>query len=138
MSTRSQIVAALESALTDGITSVSSRVYRWRKAPFATQELPAVNYLDGKATLAPGLVGMNTHELPVAIVYAASGKTTASQATAALNEMCAALFEDYSLGGLADTIDLVSHDIMVAQEGDVLGAAQIEIIITYTSPRGTI
>lgn len=138
MSTRTQIAEALTTRLKTHVTSVSSRVYRWRKAALDPSELPALLWRDEKAATSEDTIGMWKHELSVTLNYCATGTTTASSATTALNELSAAIMGDYTLGGLAESIEFVSHDIMVGQEGDILGAAQIEIIITYNSPRGTI
>ena len=138
MSTRTQIADAITTRLKAQVASVSSRVFRWRKAALSESELPALIWRDGKGDISEDTIGMWRHDLGVTLCYAASGSTTASAATTALTEMAAAIMTDYTLGGLAESIECINSDLMVGQEGEILGAAQIEIIITYNSPRGTI
>lgn len=137
-SKRQQIVDALDARLKAAVASVSSRVFCWRKTALTVAELPALIYQDGEATTEMEIIGLRTHRLNVTILYAAHTKTSARLSRAALDEICAALFSDQTLSGNAESIELVNHDINITQDDDILGAAKIEIIITYRTAPGAV
>ena len=109
-------------------------VYPWRKVPFSKAEVPAIKMDDADAKTTPGPSTMHEHKLAVDLEVHTLGATAASVVRAIMADIVAAIGSDPRWGRLAYWTDLDSHTIDVEQAGDIIGAAQINITVTYRTP----
>lgn len=136
-SKRQSIVDALQTALTN-VTAVSGRVFCRRTSPLLPSQLPALVYSDNEATTEMEIIGIRTHRLSVEITAITTTKTSASQSRTLTADICTAIFADQTLGGIAESIELNSHNIMLEQDAEMLAAAHVTITIIYRTAVGAV
>lgn len=121
-------------------TDIGLKVYPWRKAPMDAASCPGIIYADTEAdtTADDATIGRWEHRLKVDVGVFVKGATAASVARSALADVVKAVYRTNGeyWDGIASYTELTTHEINLAQEGEVLCACQASFTITYTTLRG--
>lgn len=109
-------------------------VYPWRKTPFSTREVPAIEFWDASAEVSPSESSRQEHELHIGLQILVAEKTPASTARSILADVTACIGSDARWGGLARWTNITGHGLVVEKAGDVIAAAQLSFTVIYRTP----
>lgn len=122
----------------NGYQSTIQTVSRQRDTdaePYSTAELPALNVRDQQAGVTNHL-NKSEHLLPVTIEIHTTSRITTAQAEDLLADVARCCSLNRTWSGKAINTTLESHEIDIAQTGDVITAGTVDIQIRYLTPLG--
>jgi len=145
MTVRKQIADAIHAALSaiqtgNGYATTITTVERWRDveaAPFEAEELPAVNFRDGRAPVVHQL-SQDEHALEVDIDIITTSAVTAADALDYVGDIVKCLADNGTWGGLADGTTIESHEIAVGEGEEVVTCGRVKTTVNYTTDMGRI
>lgn len=139
---RQQIVDAIRTRL-GGIlvangynTDIGLHVFEWKVRAFSESEIPGVTFRDTDPKIRELTGGMQEISLPVEfIVGAASGTSTMQVIRAAIEDVVAAINQDWTWGGLAWDTSIDAIEAFAEHEGKLTGLAKIAVTVKYEQQR---
>jgi hypothetical protein len=117
-------------------TDIGGHVFEWKVTAFADADFPAVAFRDTDPTIRELTGGMQEVSLPVEfIVGIASGASTMQVMRAAIEDVLAAINQDWTWGGLAWDTSIDTIETFAEQEGRLAGLAKIGTTVKYEQQR---
>ena len=139
---RQQIVDAIRTRLAGILilngyhTDIGRHVFEWKVTAFAVSDLPGVAYRDTDPVIRELTGGMQDVSLPVEfIIGAASGASTMQVIRSAIEDVLAAINQDFTWGGLAWDTSIDTIEAFAEAEGRLTGLAKIAATVKYEQPR---
>jgi hypothetical protein len=128
-------LVAITAGATYNFTLGATKVLVWRdlkSQPWTVGELPALTIRDGIEQVRQALSGIHLHELPLDIMGAVTSSTLPEdEARKLLADIVTAIGVDRKWSGLAFDTDPIAEGIEVAQEGEHIAGARVQIVIKY-------